>query len=110
MFERGRVQQFYDQYGIREWERLGSSAHQRLTYHLHWHFLREHVGPGVAVLDAGCGAGRFSVAMAEAGSAVTCLDLSGEQLRIAREKVGEAGVAARVPGFVVGDVRRLPFP
>jgi SAM-dependent methyltransferase len=109
MFERERVQQFYDQYGIQEWERLGSSAHRRLIYHLHWEFLREHVGPGVAVLDAGCGAGRFSVAMAEAGSVVTCLDLSGEQLRIARQKLVEAGVAGRVAGFAVGDVRCLPF-
>ena len=66
-----------------------------IIYHLHWHFLQEHVGPGIEVLDAGCGAGRFSLAMAETGSAVTCLDLSAEQLRIARVKVGEAGMAAR---------------
>lgn len=109
MFERERVQQFYDNYGVKEWDRLDSSAHPRLIYHLHWHFLREHVGPGLAVLDAGCGAGRFSVAVAEAGSAVTCLDLSGEQLQIARQKVGEAGVADRVPGFAIGDVRCLSF-
>jgi ubiquinone/menaquinone biosynthesis C-methylase UbiE len=110
MFERERVQQFYDQYGLKEWERLDSSAHRRLIYHLHWHFLREHVGPGIAVLDAGCGAGRFSVPIAEAGSTVTCLDLSGGQLRIARQKVEDAGAAHRVPGFAVGDVRCLPFP
>jgi ubiquinone/menaquinone biosynthesis C-methylase UbiE len=110
MFERERVQQFYDQYGLKEWERLDSSAHRRLIYHLHWQFLREHVGPGIAVLDAGCGAGRFSVAMAEAGSAVTCLDLSEEQLRIARQKVEEARVGERMHGFPVGDVRCLPFP
>lgn len=110
MFERARVQQFYDRYGMQEWERLDSSAHRRLIYHLHWHFLREHVGPGVTVLDAGCGAGRFSVAMVVAGSVVTSLDLSAEQLRIARQKAEEAGVADRVRGFVVGDVRCLPFP
>jgi SAM-dependent methyltransferase len=109
MFDRQRVQQFYDGYGVREWERLDSSAHRRLIYHLHWHFAREHVGPGRAVLDAGSGAGRFSVTMAEAGGTVTLLDLSGEQLRIARSKVEEAGLAGQVCGYLTGDVLSLPF-
>jgi SAM-dependent methyltransferase len=108
-FDLRRVQAFYDGYGIREWERYDTSAHRRLIYHLHWHFLREHLHPGSAVLDAGSGAGRFSLAMAQVGCRVTLLDLSPEQLRIAREKVREAGVEHAITGFVLGDVRRLPF-
>jgi ubiquinone/menaquinone biosynthesis C-methylase UbiE len=110
VFDPERVRAFYDAYGIKEWERLASSAHRKVIYHLHWHFLREHLGPGRAVLDAGCGAGRFSIAIAETGSPVVALDISGEQLRIARSKVEEAGMEPPVTSYLVGDVRALPFP
>jgi SAM-dependent methyltransferase len=109
-FDAGRVREFYDRYGMQEWERLGSTAHRRLIYHLHCHFLRDHLGEGRSVLDAGCGAGRFGVAIAQTGSRVTLLDLSPEQIRIARAKLEEHGVSARAAGLLVGDICRLPFP
>jgi ubiquinone/menaquinone biosynthesis C-methylase UbiE len=110
MFDPQRVRAFYDKYGIKEWDRLDSSAHLRVIYHLHWQFLREHVGPGCFVVDIGSGAGRFTIAMAGAGSRVVPVDISWEQLQIARSKIVEAGFADQVPAYVLGDVRALPFP
>ena len=83
------VSRFYDDYGNREWEWLDRSAHDRLIYHLHRHFLHDHIGVGKKVLDAGCGAGRFSIAMAESGSSVSLADISQNQLRIAQENLSD---------------------
>ena len=96
------VSRFYDDYGNREWEWLDRSAHDRLIYHLHRHFLHDHIGVGKKVLDAGCGAGRFSIAMAESGSSVSLADISQNQLRIAQENLSDGGYHAKV-----ADVRYL---
>jgi SAM-dependent methyltransferase len=44
------------------------------------------------VLDAGCGSGRLTVALAQAGAAVTGVDSNREQLARARARAGEAAV------------------
>jgi SAM-dependent methyltransferase len=101
------VEAFYDAYETREWDRLVASPEARIIYHLHRKFLKGHYGPGARVLDAGCGPGRFSLDMAAAGARVTLFDLSGEQLRIARTKLAEHGLAAQVEEYCHGDVRDL---
>jgi SAM-dependent methyltransferase len=44
------------------------------------------------VLDAGCGSGRLTVALAEAGAAVTGVDTNAAQLEMAAQRASEAGV------------------
>jgi len=83
------VRQFYDQYGEREWDRFHQNATGRLTLHLHTHLLAGLLRPGLRVLDAGSGAGRFSLQCLEAGATVTMLDLSSRQLELAREKTAD---------------------
>jgi len=104
MYNPETVKNFYNNYGMREWERLDSTAYQRINYHLHLHFLQGHIGKGKKVLDAGCGAGRFSIAIAGSGSEVTLLDISDEQINIARNKILESGLSDRVSNFIVGDL------
>ncbi len=48
------------------------------------------------VLDAGCGSGRLTVALAEAGAAVTGVDTNAEQLEVAARRASAAGVALEV--------------
>ena len=107
MYQPEAVRAFYDSYGQREWHRLDSSAYSRLLYHNHMAFLQEYLGEGVRVLDAGCGGGRFSIPAAQAGCHVTCLDLSGEQVAIARQNLQEAGLMDRAQGFLQADVANL---
>jgi ubiquinone/menaquinone biosynthesis C-methylase UbiE len=64
--------------------------------------------PGAPVLDAGCGTGVLSLALAERGFEVTAVDHSPEMLAIARRKASEAGLSPRIR-FEEGDVTRLPF-
>ena len=63
------------------------------------------VAPGARVLDAPCGFGRHSIPLAHAGFDVVGVDFSADQLAEARARAG----ARRVPVFVEGDLRRLPF-
>jgi len=55
------------------------------------------------VLELGCGTGRISAPLIEAGVPLVGIDRSAEMLERARGKVGNAR------GLVRGDIRRLPF-
>ena len=61
------------------------------------------VGPGISVLDVGCGAGLTLVLAAERGAQVSGLDVSPGLLGVARR---------RLPGADLrdGDMESLPFP
>jgi len=60
-------------------------------------------GPGVRLLDAGCGAGGAAVEAARLGCDVTGVDASAELLAIARRRLPNAR-------FQEGDLEHLPFP
>ena len=70
--------------------------------------LYESVADGLGVdaetrlLDVGCGAGRFCLNAAEAGTAVAGIDASAALIAIARERVPDGD-------FRVGDMEQLPF-
>jgi cyclopropane fatty-acyl-phospholipid synthase-like methyltransferase len=58
--------------------------------------------PGMRVLDAGCGPGRHSLALAERGINVVGVDLAPEFIELARASAGDLRVE-----FRVGDVREI---
>lgn len=62
--------------------------------------------PGREILEIGCGAARWSIALAGKGAKVVGLDLSTAQLAHARRLNGHAGSRVR---FVRGDAEHLPF-
>ena len=59
------------------------------------------------VLDLGCGSGRLTVALAQAGATVTGLDTSRERLEQARRRAGESGVELELVEASMNDP--LPF-
>ena len=62
-------------------------------------------GPGVRILDAGCGRGEVLLACARAGAEVAGIDYSADAVAITRETLGEHEADLRV-----GDVTALPWP
>jgi SAM-dependent methyltransferase len=64
---------------------------------------------GALVLDAGCGNGTLTAALAASGPEVVGLDYSDSIERAEREKERFAGTAAQRVHYVQGDVQRPPF-
>ena len=98
------LRDFYNAYGLVEWERLQRTAYGRLQAVIHTDFLRQYTRQGMAVLDAGAGPGRFSIELARLGACVTVLDLSPGQLTLARDKITESGHLAAVERFVEASI------
>jgi ubiquinone/menaquinone biosynthesis C-methylase UbiE len=66
------------------------------------------LGPGAHLLDAGCGAGEFAIAVAprlQPGGRVVGVDLNADTINSARDAAAGAGVEL---DFRVGDIRDLP--
>jgi SAM-dependent methyltransferase len=101
------VAAFYDEYGEREWERLDRDFHHRLEWEATVEYLERYLPESGRVLDAGGAAGRYTLWLAERGHDVTLLDVSGQQVELARGKAVECELTDRVR-VARGDVRALP--
>ena len=64
--------------------------------------------PGDRVLDVGCGPGRHAIPLAQAGLAVTGVDVSNRFLEIARDRGNELNLGGRLALFEC-DARAMPF-
>jgi SAM-dependent methyltransferase len=106
LYDPTRLAGFFDEYGEREWERLGPErpAVDRVNFATHLALLREHVGEGDRVLEAGAGPGRFTIELARIGARIVVGDISPGQLRLNRENVGAAGLEAAVESRQVLDI------
>jgi ubiquinone/menaquinone biosynthesis C-methylase UbiE len=105
------IRAFYNKYGIQEWDRLDENVYSRINFLLHMDFIKEHIYPGAKILDAGCGAGRYSIELSRMGCEVTLFDISEEQLRIAKLKFEEYHLEHQAKDYIQGDIRDLSiFP
>lgn len=62
--------------------------------------------PGMSVCEIGGGWGAFAIELAKAGAEVVSINVSPEQIRVAEQRAGEAGVGDRVR-FVLKDYREV---
>ncbi len=110
-YDRRHVSRFFDEYGGQEWERLDADAPARVSFHLHRRYLRRYVNRGDHILEAGAGAGRFTIELAALGTNITVGDVSPGQLRLNRKKVAQAGCERRILAWVPLDITDLSrFP
>ena len=84
------VRQFYDTHTQQEWERLERHAAE---FYITRHYIDRYARPGMRVLDIGGGPGRYSLHLAAQGCRVTLLDLSAENVRFAKDRAAQAGLA-----------------
>ena len=100
---------YYDRLGEGEWERLDESFKNGLEFENTTEYLDRYLPASGHVLDAGGAAGRYAIRLAERGYDVTLLDLSAEQVAIAKRQVAKRDLGERVT-VQQGDIRGLPFP
>ena len=73
-------------------------------------YVEEALRTGGPVLELGCGTGRITIAIAEAGLQVTGLDISPEMLAIASRKQADLDSTIRArTRLVAGDMRNYPL-
>jgi ubiquinone/menaquinone biosynthesis C-methylase UbiE len=78
------------------------------SYSFLYNYLRDKC-KGKKILDYGCGNGIHSVFLAECGGNVTGIDLSENQLEIAKKRTQKKGIEDRV-NFIKMDCEKLDFP
>lgn len=94
---------FYDQSAPEEWRRLEEHRTEfAVTSRAFEAFLPS---PPCSILDIGGGPGRYSIELARQRYSVTLVEISGESLKLAREKAGEAPVS--LAGFIHGNALDL---
>lgn len=94
MKEMDVVKQYYDEQAEREWQRLGK-AYTRVEYLSTLYLIDKYFPQQGEVLDIGAGPGRYSLALLERGYEVSLLDLSQNELNIAKQKITEARHTAK---------------
>src|SRR5262245_21944447 len=107
MYDAEQVQRFYDSLGELEWHRFEKTPADRVSLEVHRRLLAEYVEPGMRVLDAGAGPGRFTIELARIGARVVVGDLSPEQLRLNEARVAEAGCQDAVESRQLLDITDL---
>jgi SAM-dependent methyltransferase len=111
MFDPQATADYFDEYGLREWNRLTDTPLGEISLHLHTHMLRGWVRPGMRVLEIGAGAGRFTQVLAELGARVVAADISPGQLALNRGFACQLGFAAAVEEWQQADICDLaPWP
>ena len=107
VFDPDAIRDYYDTLGAGEWDRLEATPSQEAKLHVHAHYLREYIAPGMHVLDIGAGPGRFTIELARQGARVTVADISPEQLRLNAARVSDAGCEDAVIARHEADVSDL---
>ena len=90
------VSRYFDEYGEKEWNRMLATPVDEISFHVHTELLREHIKPGMEILEIGAAAGRFTQILAELDCRITVVDLSAGQLNLNRSKAVEFGFESAV--------------
>ena len=106
LYDAKHIETFYDAYE-KEWDRLNSTVAERVSFHVHRHYLETFVKEGDMVLEAGAGPGRFTIELARLGARVVVGDISKRQLEQNEHHVQEAGCEGAVESRVQLDITDL---
>lgn len=98
------IENWYDN-DYEEWSRL---ERHRIEFEITKRYLDEYImGKELEIFDIGGGPGRYSFYLAEKGHKVTLLDLSQNNIDIAKEKSKEMGI--HLEGYIKGNALELGF-
>lgn len=94
---RKAVQMYHDRVAHR-YDDIYDDSYWQWHDALTWGYLKPHlpVRQGEAIIDLGCGTGKWGIKLAQSGYTVTCLDISHKMLEVVRRKVPALGLDAKV--------------
>ncbi|MGD9146794.1 MAG: methyltransferase domain-containing protein [Anaerolineae bacterium] len=95
---------FYDEYGMREWDRLTATPVDEINLHLHTHYLMQHIPAGAHVLEIGAGPGRFTQVLAHLGARIVVADISAEQLTLNKQQAEQLGFSHAIEDWRQVDI------
>jgi 2-polyprenyl-3-methyl-5-hydroxy-6-metoxy-1,4-benzoquinol methylase len=98
------VARYFDDYGIREWNRLVETPVDEVSLYIHTHYLRQYVPAGAHVLEIGAGPGRFTQVLAELNARILVADVSQVQLDLNKHHAQEYGFAHAVEDWQQLDI------
>ncbi|HSB01426.1 MAG TPA: class I SAM-dependent methyltransferase, partial [Anaerolineales bacterium] len=90
-YDPASVVQHFDEFGVREWERLVQTPSDEVSLHVHTYYLEKYISRGSRVLEIGAGAGRFTQVLAGLGAQILVADISGVQLELNKRFALELG-------------------
>ncbi len=91
-----RIAGHFDTEPEKEWNRLDTTPHGKVQFHIHQYYLQKYIRKGNRVLEVGPGPGRFTIELGKLGADIGVVDISREQLKLNEEKVREAGLEESV--------------
>ncbi len=98
------ITQYFDDFGIEEWNRLVKTPTEEVKLAVHSHYLRQYVPPRGRILEVGAGPGRFTKVLAELGCRVVVSDISPVQLDLNRKHAQEFGFDPSVEAWLELDI------
>jgi S-adenosylmethionine-dependent methyltransferase len=98
------VQDYYNNHATQEWERL-DDAECKIEFASTLHLIDKYFPKQGKVCDIGGGPGRYTIELARRGYKVTLLDISEEEINLARMQLELSKVNAQQ--LIVGDARNL---
>jgi SAM-dependent methyltransferase len=101
------IADYFDEYGVREWNRLVKTPVDEVSLYIHTHYLREYVPARSRVLEIGAGAGRFTQVLAGLGVRILVADISPVQLDLNRRHAHQYQFAHAVEAWQQADVRDM---
>ncbi|QUH19483.1 class I SAM-dependent methyltransferase [Alkaliphilus sp. B6464] len=88
-----KVREYYDKAAEAEWNRLNNS-YSRIEYNSTVYLIEKYFPKTGHILDIGSGPGRYSLELLKKGYKVSLLDISNNELEIAKRKIEENNLKA----------------
>ena len=85
------ISQYFDEFGLQEWDRLSNTPADEVSLYIHTHYLKKHISKSDRVLEIGAGAGRFTQILAGLDTHIMVADISRVQLDLNKRFAHELG-------------------
>lgn len=98
------VGQYFDEFGVKEWDRLTNTPADEVSLYIHTHYLNKYISKGDQVLEIGSGPGRFTQILAGLDTHIVVADISRVQLDLNKRFANEFGFSQAIVDWYQLDI------